>query len=1177
MPPGPLSPTTPTFGSAIELLHHLSPLSRPDRMARLARYALGHSGTPHLTALQRELDEHGHGRLALHMATAARDLDLIAPHLAGPDPELRRAALRAVRTLPVPDEAVRPLLTDASAGLRRALYRTLFTARRTTLADSLLDRVRAEFGDQDAAALLPACTPDTVTRRLPDLAHAVSSWRRLARRHPDTLADHLAERITDEFTWWPHRRALAALDEIRPGRVLGMLENSSLRNRNLRVPRARRLDRTDTLDPHHGAPLGPRLNRELWRAMRRNPGTARCVLRSLPPERAAERIERAIERLGDRSPEPLFPFLDLLPPARAEEIARNALRRFAVFQRTNSRCLDAHRDLDAIVHLPYAEAAPLLSEAASAGDPERRARGLARLMEATARTGDPELLATVLGERVDRHGADRDPVRRALLRSLVPMEPTLLSPCLDALHRLVRDTLRSRDTSATTRRALRDLVARLLRHPRTRLDPAVQDWGVETYARLVERFGARGWGDPDRARHNRPWWARNPRSVWWRGTEPAGHHHGPEPRLDQILPPGAETMLLERLAPGLRALRRRDPEALIALAGELGRRGRALAPHLREIVLDDPAHGTAARAAALYLSGPERADRALGLFEGDPRTARVPRVWETLTLHHGPDTLDRALDAVLGHPDSEEPTDGPRSADGSSSHEWENRWRTAGDDPVWVPRVERVLARDWPESLRARLTTHLRAVVVDPVSTVEEREAALRSLCALPGGEAHLAVHLAGDDVLLREATMSALGRSADPAGTLERVISNADGPRSRAAGPVMSRCARWTPPSRLGSSLARALEGPVKVTVRKSAARLLAAHRPEEAVPSLTRVLRREAEHRDVTAAVAAALLRCADDPRALSALAERVPALASEEIQVALLGVDPDLLAPAVRAPAARILNTLPAPERGHWRMAGWWARWDLWGEQTIDDVVDALCDLDRPLTRSMAALRRHLDTGRGVDRIAEALGRLLDQVPPAARGIPPRRTGPERWESAHRRVQELAGLMNTLLERTDAGHMIGEDQRDRCLELLRGRVEYRSETVRLLQTDLNRRLREQDDPSAATVVDHLSDVAGVLALGGVAGPRHMDRHVDGIVPRYGNGGLPNETSAAVVRGLLAVAAADPGEHGRVVGALALVMVERCGGETGWADPWPELLTAVGAVGHEDLLLHAWHLAMG
>ena len=60
-------------------------------------------------------------------------------------------------------------------------------------------------------------------------------------------------------------------------------------------------------------------------------------------------------------------------------------------------------------------------------------------------------------------------------------------------------------------------------------------------------------------------------------------------------------------------------------------------------------------------------------------------------------------------------------------------------------------------------------------------------------------------------------------------------------------------------------------------------------------------------------------------------------------------------------------------------------------------------------------------------------------------------------------------------------------------------------------------------------------------------------------------------MVRGLLAVAAADSREHGRVVGLMALVMVEGCGGDTDWADPWPELLTAVGTVGHEDPLLHA------
>lgn len=1162
MPPGPLSPTTPTFGSAIALVHSVGPLSRPDRMARLARYALERSGTPHLTALLRELDEHGHGHLALHMATAARDLDHIAGHLAGPDPELRRAALRAVRTLPIPDEAVRPLLTDAPAGLRRALYRTLFTARRGTLADSLLDRVRADFGDQDAAALLPACTPTTVTRRLPDLAHAISSWRRLARRHPDTLADHLAERITDRSTWWPHRRALAALDEIRPGRVVAMLEGSALRNRNLSVPHARARDRTETFDRHHGAPSGRRLERELARAMRRNPGTARCVLRSLPPQRAAEHVEQAIERLGGRSPEPVLPFLDLLSPERAERIARDALRRFAVFQGTSSRILDTERDLDAIVHLPYPEAAPLLADAASAGDPGRRARGLARLMEATARTGDPDLFAVVLGERVERHRADRDPVRRALLRSLVTLEPTLSLSCLDALDRLVQDTVRSRDSSAATRRALRDLVARLLRHPGTRPDRAVLAWGVRTYARLVERFGAQGLGDPRRPRHNDPWWARNPNKgsvPWWVGTGSDGHHHGPEPRLDQILPPGAETMLLERLAPLLRAIRRRDPETLIALVGELGRRGRVLEPHLREVVSDDPASAAAGRAAVLYLTGPDRADRALELFESDARTALAPRVWEVLALHRPPKVLARAVDALTA------PTDAHRPGDGGP------------DGDLWVPRVDRKLARDWPEALRARLTDHLRTVIEDPAPNIEDREVALRSLCALPGGEAHLAAHLEGDDVVLREATMSALGSSTDPAGTLELVIAHADGPRSRAAGPVLSRCARWTPSSRLGPPLARALEGSAKVTVRRGAARLLATYRPEEAVPALTRVVRREDEHRDVRAAVAAALLRCADDPRALDALAERAPAFTAEEIHFAMLGVDPDLLAPDVRAPAARVLATLPAPERDHWRMAHWWARWDLWGEQTIDDVVDALCDLDRPFERAVAALRGHLDAGRGLDRIAVALERLLDQVAPAAHGVPLRSEGLERRRGAHRRVLELLRLLGTRLGESDPEDVVFDARRDRVLELFRDRPEYGEEVGALLRDDLNRHLEGKEDPDPAPLARYLLGLAHRIGGLGVVDLHRVAFAVDVVLPSRREYPLASDTLSEVVRELFRAAEADPGEAGRWAGALAVRVVGNAGSAEAWSDPWPGLLTEAGGLGHPEVRAAAWRVAMG
>ena len=113
--------------SAAASLARLEPLPYPRRMRALALHARRLAGTSQLRVLLDELfaqDQYAR-RTALHVAMAARDLDFIQEVLAGPDMELRRAALRAVRTLPVPDPAVAAALQDAPTELRLALYRTL--------------------------------------------------------------------------------------------------------------------------------------------------------------------------------------------------------------------------------------------------------------------------------------------------------------------------------------------------------------------------------------------------------------------------------------------------------------------------------------------------------------------------------------------------------------------------------------------------------------------------------------------------------------------------------------------------------------------------------------------------------------------------------------------------------------------------------------------------------------------------------------------------------------------------------------------------------------------------------------------------------------------------------------------------------------------------------------------
>ncbi|MEE2037958.1 hypothetical protein Q8791_12090 [Nocardiopsis sp. CT-R113] len=1213
-------------------------------MRGLALYARDYAGTPHLAGILRQLESGGHGRLAVHMATAARDTTTVARHLAGPDHALRRAALRAVREYPLPDEAVPPVLTDAPTGLRRALYLTLFHARRTTVADRLLPRVRTDHGDAEAAALLPACSPGQVARHLPDLRHAVRSWTRLARRHPDVLLDLLADtrdqlrerggRPHSLFPDWT--RVCRALDPVRPAELGALVKDLDQRGgfRAASLPHTLR-----TLPPGPGRrsypqrfpalPDGSRDIRSLHREMRFRPATALKVLRTMPPSMRSEHLDLCLGGRVGHSGFGLLPFLGLLSPGRAETEARDLLERLTAFHARSTRYTDPDDDLDAIAHLPYREAVGPLEEAAGAGDAARRARGLARLVEATARTGDPALLARVLTERVARCHSERDPVRRALLSALATVPPPMLAggtgpadtdtdtdtadrtvTALPPLRGLLTDTLRSRDTSPDTRRALRDLAARLLRHPRTREIPEAVGWALDAYTGLVAHFGAEGLAAPGRPRSRPPWWSAGPRD---RGL------HDLEPFLDQVLPPGLEQDLYRGLAPVLGAARARgDFAPAVALARELGRRTRLLpelGQQLRAAILYDPSGGAADEAAVLYLAGPDFRADALGLFRSDHATALIPRVWDVLARHHAP----WALHAVLGAAEARRaapdagpgaaapgPDTGPDRAGSPSVRGAPGVARTVrvhvphGTDlplpgavrasgtgtftdrvpdtrDAWVPRIDARTARDWPQDLRERAAAYLEGIVDDPFLAFDEREAALSGLGRLPGTTDRVARHLDGPDTVLREAAVTALGDSDRPDHALRLILAHADGPRSRAAAPALSRCALAVAPSLLGPALGRTLGGPAKVTVRRMAARLLEHHRPPGAVAHLARVLSTDGLHRDVRAAVAGALMRALDHPAALPALAAHVHGFTEVEVQFSLLGVAPTHCPPASREAAAGVVLALPEADRAHWRIDGWTSRWAPWAGHDPDAAVEALCDLERPFDKAFRVFRELLAAGRGHDRIPVALSRLLASVPGPGEGVPVRGRDDANLGGPHQRVLRMVRLLGEEAPRSAGDDGVLRRQVSLALDLLTDRDEYGPEAVQLVRTMITGEIARADgDPDPRKIGDLLLRAARIQSRYALRSGRGVEGLVDTVVPRFDRGELARETLVPLTRHVFGAAARTEGAAGETMGLVGLGIVERVGRAHDWPAPWPELLSQAGGLGHAPVRLAAWRLAV-
>ncbi|KOU61896.1 hypothetical protein ADK55_09200, partial [Streptomyces sp. WM4235] len=637
------------ISTAGDLLAVLENLPHAARLRTTAVTAHRLAARGELRPLLTDLDALGpyERRLAALAALTGEDLGHLADRLGDPDPVVRRYALRGARRLPAPDAAVEAAYDDAPAVVRADLARLLRDGRRPELAERLVPRVRTEYGDRDAARLLPGCSTEFTARLLPELAGALAfeDWSTLTTRHPRAVLDHAERELGDlpewlRDAWWTrHAAALAAALTAAPERVLDLLERYG--PGNLPGPVHDRLGDLVAVDAE-------RVVRRLVAADRgaarreRTPGRAvmrqlvaadppslpklgarwfhrnafGVLLRSVPPARRPEFVD-AVVAAGDTYPNVRAHegVLGLLPPAERYTRVRAALEGLRA-ERGSSWEIQGHLAL-----LPPAEARPELLAALRTGDAEERGTIWDRLVVNAAHTHDPEQIAEILALAAGRLSNERDPVRGEALSALACLPTPLIVAALgvdaptgggtgaDSMERLCLGALRARDCSPGTRDEIRTLAVNLL---------AAGGAAPQTAVRLVEALTA----------HTGTVELGSP------GTEPSG---------------SGVVAVLDALGPRLdRAAVRGDVAPLLALVTSWGRRAHRI-PELRdrlEQALRTCPDEHFGKVAAAWLAPPEtRGDRVAELLAREPSAVFLPPVLAVLAAERT-DLLDLALSDI---------------------------------------------------------------------------------------------------------------------------------------------------------------------------------------------------------------------------------------------------------------------------------------------------------------------------------------------------------------------------------------------------------------------------------------------------------------------------------------------------------------------------------------------------
>jgi hypothetical protein len=936
-----------------ELLTSVDPMSYRQRLRQVAGWARVSADRVEVCA-----DLRGLGAYERHLALVASmvvgDAHGVEAAMRDPQPSIKAAALGAAARAGLLGKAD----LDLSAMERRRIYRLLRRLKASTTADALIIGVRAEHGDDEAAAVLPACSTAVVRSLLPELEHAAGMGA-LMRRHPGLVLERtearlvvatpeVRDRIWSEMghavldgdpgtvldlleRYAPPTRlpggltAYGVLAAYDPGRVVALLTapDRAAWVRRTALPPAL-LRRLAVLPTDRLVPLARRI--------RDNATTFAALLDEVPPSRRGALYDGALAEVNTAT---------RVPPTEVMEALPAAVR---IREATRVLGLPHIREREELVRywssfLAWPDASAALADALRSGDAGERAQAYGMLVHAARRSRDPLVVAELV-DRLGRLRNEQDPVRAAALSALSSVARLLTVAAAAGLTGLTTDAVEARDGSAVTTSALSALAADTLQH---HVDvPELREWALLT----IDLVGSTA--------------------------------HAPLlRRFDVVLRRGQETMVADRLSGWVRAAMERGRYGpLFALTAALGKRAWRV-PELQELLHRATGRhspeSVAARAVALWLDNPRgRGDRVEQLLTADPTTVTIPVVWRAICTSRT-DLLDRVLD----HP--------PRGRFVSDHLRWV---------PGWPVHPERWLPRQHAAYLRLQ-----ERVVADTAAGVQQRAAAIRAAAPIPAlGRDLVLRHVDSPTVVLAEAALGALVWTDTPAEALPLLLERSGDDRARVALYAAGRAVRFVAPSRLPAALHPVLLDPgAKMTSRKEAARLLVRYGPPQVMRALLDTYTNPQTHRDVRSAIVSAARQRLDTEASWTILTTALRGT-REECRAVLAASAGDVADRYRARYAALVTEACHAPDREVRRAAfGQLPYWSHWAVDITGLVVERLTDLgEHPATMEIAQLLR-ASQGAGLD---VAFDRLAQRD--AADSQP---AGPGADRPARRRIEALA----------------------------------------------------------------------------------------------------------------------------------------------------------------------------